>query len=135
MLDFYSALDLGYGLGMTGEDSTRRRATRDSVMLHAAVRHEHIGEFSARVRNISSGGIKIDCPSALPGGTPVEVTLRGVGLVHGTVAWSAGGHVGIRFDREIDPKLTMPQISVRKEDEVRRTQIDYRRPGLRISDD
>ena len=123
------------GAPMTEEDSTRRSAPRDSVMLHASVRHEHTGEFSARVRNISPGGIKIDCATALPGGTPVEVTLRGVGLVQGTVAWSAGGHVGIRFDRAIDPKLTMPQIGVRKGGEAPRAPVDYRRPVLRLSDD
>src|SRR5690349_18420431 len=120
---------------MTEEDSTRRSAPRDSVMLHATVRHEQTGEFSARVRNISSGGIKIDCATALPGASPVDVTLRGVGLVRGVIAWSAGGCVGIRFDREIDPKLTMPQIGVRKDGEAPPPQVDFRRPGLRLSDD
>ena len=103
-------------------------------MLSATVRHEHSGEFTARVRNISSGGVKIDCPRGLPGGTPVEVTLRGVGVVHGTVAWSAGGFVGIRFDSTIDPKLTMPQVSVR-DAAAPANRPDFRRPGLRLSDD
>jgi hypothetical protein len=104
-------------------------------MLHAAVRHETTGEFSARVRNISAGGIKIDCPRGLPAGTPIEVTLRGVGPVRGTVAWSAGGYVGIRFDTTIDPKQTMPQIAVKKAIDAPTTHKDFRRPGLRLSDD
>lgn len=120
---------------MTEEDSTRRSAPRDSVMLHATVRHEMTGEFNARVRNISPGGIKIDCATVLASGSPVEVTLRGVGPVQGAVAWSAGGCVGIRFASEIDPKLTMPQVNVRKDGEAPRPQVDFRRPGLRRRDD
>jgi hypothetical protein len=103
-------------------------------MLSATIRHEHSGEFTARVRNISAGGIKIDCPRGLPGGTPVEVTLRGVGLVHGTVAWSAGGFVGIRFETTIDPKLTMPQINAR-DSATPGQRPEFKRPGLRLSDD
>jgi hypothetical protein len=103
-------------------------------MLSAAVRHEHSGEFTARVRNISARGIKIDCARGLPVATPVEVTLRGVGLVRGTVAWSAGGSVGIRFDAEIDPKLTMPQVTVRSQSDPV-TRPEFKRPGLRLSDD
>ncbi len=93
-----------YNRGVTEDDPSRRREPRDSVMLSATVRHEHNGEFTARVRNISAGGVKIDCPRGLPGGTPVEVTLRGVGTVHGIVAWSAGGFVGIRFDYDDRPE-------------------------------
>jgi hypothetical protein len=103
-------------------------------MLSATIRHEHSGEFTARVRNISAGGLKVDCPRGLPGGTPVEVTLRGVGMVRGTIAWSAGGFVGIRFDTEIDPKLTMPQVTTRNQaDPI--TRPEFKRPGLRLSDD
>jgi hypothetical protein len=73
----------------------------------------------------------------LPVGTPVEATLRNVGLVRGVVAWSAGGFVGIRFDTMIDPKETMPQVGNRKESDLppRPGPNDFRRPGLRISDD
>ena len=103
-------------------------------MLSATVRHEHSGEFTARVRNISAGGIKIDCPRGLPVATPVTVTLRGVGLVHGVVAWSAGGFVGIRFDMVIDPKLTMPQVTTRSQSDPV-TRPEFKRPGLKLSDD
>ena len=103
-------------------------------MLSATIRHEHSGEFTARVRNISAGGVKVDCPRGLPGGTPVEVSLRGVGTVRGTVAWSAGGFVGIRFEATIDPKLTMPQVTVR--DPLGPMQRpEFKRPGLKLSDD
>jgi hypothetical protein len=129
------ARELVYNRGVTEDDPSRRREPRDSVMLSATVRHEHSGEFTARVRNISAGGIKIDCPRGLPGGTPVEVTLRGVGMVRGIVAWSAGGFVGIRFEETIDPKLTMPQIAVKKETDAPSRMVDFRRPGLRLSDD
>jgi hypothetical protein len=133
-VNFHLGVERVYNRAMTEEESSRRAASRDSVMLQAAVRHESAGEFSARVRNISAGGIKIDCPRGLPAGTPIEVTLRGVGLVRGIVAWSAGGYVGIRFEQDIDPKLTMPQIAVRK-DAPTTSRADFRRPGLRLSDD
>ena len=103
-------------------------------MLSATVRHEQKGEFIARVRNISAGGMKIDCPHGLPVETQVEVTLRGVGTVRGIVAWSSGHFVGIRFDTMIDPKLAMPQVFVRPpSDPV--TRPEFKRPGLKLSDD
>jgi PilZ domain-containing protein len=129
------ARELVYDSDVTEDDPTRRREPRDSVMLSATIRHEHGGEFTARVRNISAGGIKIDCPRGLPGGTPVEVALRGVGVVRGIVAWSAGGLVGIRFEATIDPRLTMPQINVRKDGAAPVNPGDFRRPGLKLSDD
>lgn len=119
---------------MTRDDPSDRREPRDSVLLSATVRHEYSGEFTARVRNIAAGGIKIDCPRGLPVETPVEVILRGVGLVRGTVAWSAGGFVGIRFDEKIDPKLTMPRIATRDHSAPVHPP-DFRRPGLRHGDD
>jgi hypothetical protein len=120
---------------VTQDDPNGRREPRDSVMLSATIRHEQSGEFTARVRNISSGGVKVDCARPLPAGTPVEVTLRGVGLVRGTIAWTGGGFVGIRFDDAIDPTLTMPQIKVRTDLPAPVNRPDFRRPGLRLSDD
>ncbi len=119
---------------MTDDDTGGRREQRDSVMLTATVRHEHSGEFTARVRNISAGGVKIDCPRGLPGGTPVALTMRGVGLVRGIIAWSSDGFVGIRFDSMIDPRLTMPQVTVR-DPSVPVHHPEFKRPGLKLSDD
>jgi hypothetical protein len=119
---------------MTEDDPSKRQDPRDSVMLTAVVRPEQSGAFSTRVRNISAGGIMVDCPRVLPAGTPVQVTLRGVGDVTGTVAWAAAGRVGIRFECAIDPKVTMPHITIRKERSAP-NRAGFRRPGFKLSDD
>ena len=49
----------------------------------------------------------------LPVGAEVEVELRGIGLVRGTVAWSTAGRVGIAFVEEIDPKAARKPVAVR----------------------
>ena len=117
------------------DDSSRRRDPRDSVMLSASIRHDDTGEFTARVRNISPGGLKIDCPKGLPVGTIVEATLRNIGICRGTVAWSAGGYVGIQFETPIDPQDVMPQINVKRHVDTPTRPGEFRRPGLRLSDD
>lgn len=53
----------------------------------------------------------------LPVGAEVEIDLRGVGLVRGSVAWSTEGRVGVAFAEEIDPKAARKPVAVRPPDE------------------
>jgi hypothetical protein len=88
----------------TGGNENRRQRERDSLLLVAQVR---IGAETtareARVRNLSETGLMAELAKVVEVGTPVVVTLRGIGEVAGTVAWCTEGRMGISLDSPIDP--------------------------------
>ncbi len=88
-----------------------RSAPRETASLSAKLRVEGGRAVTTRVRNLSTGGIMADYAAPLIAGTPVEIDLRGLGLVSGTIAWSTDGRIGISFDRPVDPSLARRQSS------------------------
>ena len=83
-----------------------RRASRDSLLLLATIRHKShdSGDWlPVRVRNLSAVGMMADYDEVAGIGEPVEVNVRGIGTVAGTVAWLRRGRIGIAFDVEVDP--------------------------------
>lgn len=79
---------------------------RDSLFMMAQLRFE--GERATRdvrMRNLSAGGLMVDCARVKEPGTAVELELRGIGQVTGKVAWCTEGRIGIALDRQIDPRL------------------------------
>lgn len=63
-----------------------------------------------RVRNLSAGGLMVEVAKPVDEGTPVTLTLRGIGEVKGKVAWWTQGRVGISFDEPIDPLLARKPV-------------------------
>lgn len=86
-------------------DRRPRSAPRENTFLTAKLRVEGGRPISTRVRNVSAGGLMAEYAAPLMAGTPVEVTLRGIGAVTGVVAWSTDGRIGVSFDRPVDPGL------------------------------
>jgi hypothetical protein len=86
---------------MTGVET--RSVARDSLFLLADIRVEQGSEvFRARVRNLSDGGMMGEGQLRVQRGNRVEVDLRNIGVVNGTVAWVQDNRFGIAFDEEID---------------------------------
>ena len=86
---------------MTGVET--RSVSRDSLFLLANVRVEQqTDQHRVRVRNLSDGGMMGEGTIKINRGNRVEVELRNVGLVKGTVAWVQDQRFGIAFDEEID---------------------------------
>jgi hypothetical protein len=90
------------------DDATRPdssdRASRDSVMLTALV--ESFGDVSPskhRVRNLSSGGARIDKAGDLRAGATVLVTVGALQAVGATVAWVKDDSAGLKFAKPVDP--------------------------------
>jgi hypothetical protein len=84
---------------------SQRSRSRDSLFLMAHLRFD--GETvtrEVRVRNLSEGGLMVDCERVKDAGTPVTLDVRGIGEVEGKVAWCTEGRIGIALDRPIDPK-------------------------------
>ena len=75
------------------------------MFLLAAVRRPGGTEQTVKVRNLSPGGMMAESPSGFVRGDPIEVDLRGVGVVPGRIAWTASGRIGVQFDRQIDHRL------------------------------
>ena len=99
----------------SGRDNKGRRVSaRDSLFLAATIRRRTDGEeelVPVRVRNLSAVGLMADYEREAEPGEPVVVTLRGIGLVPGMVAWVRKGRIGIAFDEDVDPLLARRPVS------------------------
>lgn len=83
-----------------------RSVSRDSLFLLATVRLENDTEgHRVRVRNLSDGGMMAEGSLLVQRGLRLEVELRSVGKIGGSVAWVQDKRFGIAFDREIDSQL------------------------------
>lgn len=86
---------------MTGVET--RSLARDSLFLLADVRLEQDSEtHRVRVRNLSDGGMMAEGNLRAKRGHRVELQLRNIGIVAGSVAWVQDNRFGIAFDEEID---------------------------------
>jgi hypothetical protein len=89
------------------------RAPRDSVMLSALVERFGSGAPTRhRVRDLSSGGVRIDQAAALPVGATVLVTVGALEAVGATVAWVKDGAAGLKFATPIDPAEARAKAAV-----------------------
>jgi hypothetical protein len=88
---------------MTGVDT--RSAERNSLFLLADIRIEQEGKsHRVRVRNLSDGGMMAEGNVKVSRGDRLEVELRNIGCVSGSVAWVQDNRFGIAFDEEIDSR-------------------------------
>ncbi|MEM9512157.1 MAG: PilZ domain-containing protein [Cyanobacteria bacterium P01_E01_bin.48] len=89
---------------MTGVET--RSVSRDSLFLLANVRVEQKDELHrVRVRNLSDGGMMAEGTLRVQRGNRLEVELRNIGVVPGSVAWVQDNRFGIAFDTELDSQL------------------------------
>ncbi|WP_252259142.1 MAG: PilZ domain-containing protein [Erythrobacter sp.] len=89
---------------MTGVET--RSDSRDSLFLLASVRVEQESEeHRVRVRNLSDGGMMGEGPLRVQRGNRVEIELRNIGRIGGSIAWVQDQRFGIAFDEEIDSQL------------------------------
>ncbi|MBW4329284.1 PilZ domain-containing protein [Stakelama sp. CBK3Z-3] len=89
----------------------QRNAARDSLLLRALMRHAGLSEpVQVRVRNLSAGGLMAEYAEPLNIGAKVEIDVRGIGWVQGSVAWATDGRIGVAFDNEIDPKAARKPV-------------------------
>lgn len=91
-----------------------RAATRINFFLTTEVSSERHPAMTARVRNLSAGGMmiefKVEPEPELTFAAPVVAQLRGIGRVRGRIAWSEGARFGIKFDNAIDPELARKSV-------------------------
>ncbi len=93
----------------------KRQLDRDSLFLKAALSFidgENCGEV--RIRNLSAGGLMAEAPVRAKRGDKVQIELRNIGRITGSVAWVAQGRFGVAFDHPIDPKLARQPVGQKK---------------------
>ena len=89
-----------------------RQVDRDSLFLLAQLRVDGRDEtYRVKVRNLSAGGMMAEGDVKVLRGALVEVELRNLGWVDGTVAWKQDNRFGIAFVDEIDPKRARASVS------------------------
>jgi hypothetical protein len=83
---------------------TKRGNGRDSLLLKAILRFPTSAEEGeVRIRNLSAGGLMAEAPVRVARGEKVEVNLRNIGWISGSVVWVTEGRLGIAFDHPINP--------------------------------
>lgn len=106
----------------SGDDS--RLIARDSLFIMADLRIDGLdGEHRIKVRNLSAGGMMGEGPMRVMRGSVVEVNIRNVGWVEGSVAWVQESRFGIAFRDEIDPAVARETIAAGESDAPRYTRI------------
>ena len=94
-------------------DAETRSVARDSLFLLATVRIEDEEDgHRVRVRNLSDGGMMAEGAMNVQRGLRLEIELRSVGKVSGSVAWVQDKRFGIAFDKEIDSNLARKPAQV-----------------------
>lgn len=88
-----------------------RAASRLNFFLMATISREGRADFTARVRNLSAGGMMIETAEALTPGTSVSVQVRGIGAIDGKVAWAGPRRCGIAFATPVDPELARKPVN------------------------
>lgn len=95
-------------------ESHERASERRNFFLGTSLSFADRAPISARVRNLSGGGMMVDLAQEpeeeLQRGERVVAELRNIGRVKGEVAWVSGRRFGIKFDREIDPEAARKPI-------------------------
>lgn len=86
---------------MTGVET--RSVSRNSLFLLANIRIEQEEEaHRVKVRNLSDGGMMGEGSLRVKRGNRLQIELRNVPRVMGTVAWVHDNRFGVAFDEEID---------------------------------
>lgn len=94
-------------------DNDHRQIERDSLFVMADLRVAGAGEEQrVKVRNLSAGGMMAEGEVKVQPGLGVEVNIRNIGWVEGTVAWVQDNRFGIAFRDEIDPKVARAPLPV-----------------------
>jgi hypothetical protein len=83
--------------------NSRRTERRHPLVWTGQVHYSHSSE-KVRLRNISENGALIECPISYPLGAEIYLDLDDAGQHFGTVSWSCGDKIGLRFKEPFDLK-------------------------------
>lgn len=94
------------------DEAEQRQLSRDSLFVMADLRLEGSDEeHRIKVRNLSSGGMMGEGSVRVSRGASLQVHIRNIGWVEGSVAWVQDNRFGVAFNEEIDPKIARASVS------------------------
>jgi hypothetical protein len=83
------------------------RETRHTTILLIGVLTVEGLDGLCRVRNISTGGMRIETRMPVKPGQHIRLELKNGSIAHGVVVWADGGDAGIRFDHPVDTSVML----------------------------
>ena len=87
--------------GLAGPERPAREARLTTILLVGRlVTGEH--DWVCRVRNLSSGGLMVECDATLAVGAPVRIELRNLTVLDGEIVWTRSPRAGVRFTTPAD---------------------------------
>ena len=111
-------------------DSDNRNISRNSLFILAELRVDgREGDDRVKVRNLSAGGMMAEGPVKVVRGERVQVNLRNVGWVEGSVAWVQDNRFGIAFAEEVDPAVIRVPVAAADAPAPRAVKTLYARPA------
>jgi hypothetical protein len=94
------------------DGSENRQIARDSLFVMADLRlRDSAAEHRIKVRNLSAGGMMGEGIVRVSRGDLVEVNIRNIGWVEGSIAWVQDDRFGVAFQDEIDPKVARAPVA------------------------
>lgn len=88
------------------DGTENRQIARDSLFVLADLRVDGEPlEYRIKVRNLSDGGMMGEGTVRVRRGSAIEVNIRNIGWVKGSVAWVQDSRFGVAFVEPIDPRL------------------------------
>ncbi|MEZ5710936.1 MAG: PilZ domain-containing protein [Blastomonas sp.] len=100
------------GTPLDDADAGNRARERDSLFLLTEISLDGDSQtYKARVRNLSEGGMMVECDMHAAKDQGLSADLRNIGNVRGRIAWAKPGRFGIAFDTPIDPKLARKPVT------------------------
>ena len=95
-IEFAAPIDV-VGLLSASYEGPRQRMPRIEVEASCLIRQGSTVRRAA-VRNVSQGGVSIECAADFAAGAEVTVTLAGLPPQQGVVRWARSGSLGITFN-------------------------------------
>lgn len=89
-----------------------RGKSRDSLFMQATLAIDGFADpVSARVRNLSAGGMLAESPTVVTAEATVLADLPNIGRVPGRIVWANAGKFGVAFDRPINPQAVRRKLT------------------------
>lgn len=98
------------------EPVQKRNETRHPLIWSGVLHHDYEW-YTARIRNISSGGAMVQAECAIEPGTTVYLDIGDAGRMTATVCWSRGDQLGLAFLQSFDVTMLAkrePQVAPRE---------------------
>lgn len=94
---------------LVNQPGERRRLPRIELDCAAGIETNGVAE-TARIRDVSQGGVRVDTALTLAPGDAVRMAIDGMRPLEGRVAWAQGQSAGVSLEPELNWQELMPWL-------------------------